>query len=101
MADIDLDAARALAVHARIDTAARGRLPALIEQLCDALEQCGYDLTGQWAARFPMANWDDDLTIKAGHQQAAREIVRTGREADPRWKLMHRTVGPWVEVDDA
>lgn len=74
----------------------------LIDRLCDALEECGYDLTGQWAAKFELADaqWNDELVFPCANEAAAREVVRTGRQTDPRWKLIHRHVGPWMEVDD-
>lgn len=103
MADIDLDAARALATHARIDIAARERLPDLIEQLCDVLEQCGYNLVGEWAAKLAISDpYDEGLGLihPMSYKQMACHAVREGRRLDPRWRLLHRTVGPWVEVND-
>lgn len=101
MSDL-IERARATAEHLR-ETQRPDDTADLIDQLCDALEECGYDLVGQWAARFPVRGqwWTDALVIPAANQAAARELVAGLRVADQRWDLVHRPVGPWRKADDA
>lgn len=94
-----IEEARAAAEQLRA-TVRDDELPDLLDRLCDALVECGYDLTGQWAAWFE-ANPDYPLPYPAANERHARQIVSDGRKADPRWKLMHRATGPWKEVPNA
>jgi hypothetical protein len=90
--------ARAVAEQLRA-TVRDDELPGLLDRLCDALVECGYDLSGQFAALLVLSE-DWDVLRPAPYERAGREIVREGHKTDPRWKLVHRTVGPWREVDD-